>query len=89
MRYAFAGFTLDISRRELTKDDETIPVEPKAFDLLHLLLLNAGTVVSRDQLVEVVWNGRIVSEAAISARIAARNTCGLSSISTASIIGST
>lgn len=71
MRYAFAGFTLDISRRELAKGDATIPIEPKAFDLLHLLLSNAGTVVSRDQLVDVVWNGRIVSEAAISTRIAA------------------
>lgn len=71
MRYAFAGFTLDISRRELARGDASIPIEPKAFDLLHLLLSNAGTVVSRDQLVDVVWNGRIVSEAAISARIAA------------------
>jgi len=71
MRYAFAGFTLDVSRRELARGDVTIPIEPKAFDLLHLLLSNAGTVVSRDQLVDVVWNGRIVSEAAISARIAA------------------
>lgn len=71
MRYVFAGFTLDIGRRELARDDAKIPIEPKAFDLLHLLLSNAGTVVSRDQLVDVVWNGRVVSEAAISARIAA------------------
>lgn len=71
MRYAFAGFTLDVSRRELAKGDATIPIEPKAFDLLHLLLSNAGTVVPRDQLIDIVWNGRIVSEAAISARIAA------------------
>lgn len=71
MRYAFAGFTLDVSRRELAKGDTMIPVEPKAFDLLLLLLSKAGTVVSRDQLVDVVWDGRIVSEAAISARIAA------------------
>ncbi len=71
MKYAFAGFTLDIARRELAKDEVAIAIEPKAFDLLHLLLSNAGTVVLRDQLVEVVWNGRIVSEAAISTRIAA------------------
>jgi DNA-binding winged helix-turn-helix (wHTH) protein len=71
MRYAFSGFTLDFSRRELAKGDVVISVEPKAFDLLHLLLANAGEVVSREQLVDVVWNGRIVSEAAISTRIAA------------------
>lgn len=71
MRYVFAGFTLDVGRRELAKGDVVVSIEPKAFDLLHLLLANAGAVVSRDQLVDAVWDGRIVSEAAISTRIAA------------------
>lgn len=41
------------------------------FDLLHLLVRNPGRLVSRDESLPEVWNGRIVSESAISARIAA------------------
>jgi DNA-binding winged helix-turn-helix (wHTH) protein len=48
-----------------------VPTEPQVVDLLHLLLCHAGTVVSRDRIIEEVWGGRIVSESAISARIAA------------------
>ena len=47
------------------------------FDLLCLLAENAGRVVSKDELIAVVWGGRIVSEATVSARInAARNAVG-------------
>ncbi|WP_283053766.1 alpha/beta fold hydrolase [Thetidibacter halocola] len=48
-----------------------VAVEPQVFDLIRLLLENAGRVVTRDEIVEHVWKGRVVSESAISARIAA------------------
>ena len=69
MRYRFANCVLDTDRRALLRDGVEVPVEPQVFDLLELFAENAGTMVSKDQLVEVVWDGRIVSEATISARI--------------------
>jgi len=71
MRYQFGGYVLDSDAHRLTCDGVAVPVEPQVFDLLQLLAENAGQLVSRDQIVDVVWNGRIVSESAISARIAA------------------
>jgi DNA-binding winged helix-turn-helix (wHTH) protein len=46
-----------------------VRLEPQVFDLLVLLAQHPGRLVSRDELVEAVWGGRIVSESTISARI--------------------
>ena len=51
-----------------------ISVEPQVFDLLQYLIRNRDRVVSKDDLVDAVWQGRIVSDATLSSRInAARN----------------
>jgi len=71
MEYRFANLTLDDAQRLLIRDGMPVPVEPQVFDLLVLLAGNAGRVVTKDEIVDVVWDGRIVSESAISARIAA------------------
>jgi DNA-binding winged helix-turn-helix (wHTH) protein/pimeloyl-ACP methyl ester carboxylesterase len=71
MRYRFADCELDTGRHTLTRGGAAVAVEPKVFDLLHLLLRHAGELVTRDTMVEEVWAGRIVSESAISACIAA------------------
>ncbi|MBS0123180.1 alpha/beta fold hydrolase [Thetidibacter halocola] len=71
MRHAFADCLLDTETLTLTRAGTPVPVEPQVFDLLRLLVENAGRVVTRDEIVETVWKGRIVSESAISARIAA------------------
>ncbi|MCE8516448.1 alpha/beta fold hydrolase [Ruegeria pomeroyi] len=71
MRYAFANCLLDTDELTLVRDAEEIAVEPQVFDLLHLLARNPGRLVTRDEILAEVWNGRIVSESAISARIAA------------------
>jgi DNA-binding winged helix-turn-helix (wHTH) protein len=77
MRYAFADCVLDTENYTLTRNGAPVSVEPQVFDLLALLAMHAGKLVSRDQLVENVWNGRIVSEATIAARInAARRAVG-------------
>jgi len=68
---------LDRERRELRSGSKSIPVEPQVFDLLLHLVRNRGRIVSKDELIETVWNGRIVSEAALSSRInAARKAIG-------------
>lgn len=71
MRYAFEDCILDTESQTLTRAGDRVAVEPQVFDLLRLLAANAGKLVTRDQIVDKVWNGRIVSESAISARIAA------------------
>lgn len=71
MRYRFGTFVLAPDTRELLAADRALPVEPQVFDLLHLLVRERERVVSTDELIEVIWNGRIVSDSAISARISA------------------
>ncbi|MCV2888133.1 alpha/beta hydrolase [Ruegeria aquimaris] len=71
MRYVFSDCVLDARRHVLLRDGASVALEPQVFDLLHLLARNPGRLVSRDEILAEVWNGRIVSESAISARIAA------------------
>ena len=77
MRYRFASFELDTERVEFLADGDVRTLEPQVFDLLRHLVENAERLVSRDELIEVVWGGRIVSDATVSARIsAARKALG-------------
>lgn len=71
MRYEFGTYALDTVTHALSHDGQAQPVEPQVFDLLHLLVKHAGDLVTKDQLVDEIWGGRIVSDSAISARIAA------------------
>ena len=69
MRYHFGDCELCTDSFTLTVAGIPRPVEPQVFDLLHLLVARAHTLVSHDDLTARVWNGRIVSDAAISSRI--------------------
>ena len=48
-----------------------MPIEPQVFDLLHYLIRNRGRVVSKDEMIAAIWNGRIVSESALTSRLTA------------------
>ena len=72
--YRFETFTLDAARRELRRSHELVALEPQVFDLLEFLIGARDRVVSRDDLLEAVWHGRIVSEATISSRLNAART---------------
>jgi pimeloyl-ACP methyl ester carboxylesterase len=69
VRFVFSGHVLDIERRELRRGDTLIGLEPQVFDLLVYLLKNRDRVVSKDDLIEGVWGGRIVSESTLTSRI--------------------
>ncbi|MCS3763094.1 TolB-like protein/tetratricopeptide (TPR) repeat protein [Bradyrhizobium centrosematis] len=69
MLYSFSDFTLDTERRELRQGAEIISVAPQVFDLLNYLIRNRERVLSKDELIAGVWNGRIVSDAALTTRI--------------------
>jgi DNA-binding winged helix-turn-helix (wHTH) protein len=77
VEFVFGDHVLDVERRELRRRGERIALEPQVFDLLVYLVRNRERVVSRDDLLEVIWGGRIVSESTMTSRInAARKAVG-------------
>ncbi len=69
MHYAFDGLVLDPDRRELRRDGETLPVAPLVFDLLLYFLRHRERVISKDDLFDAVWEGRVVSESTLASHI--------------------
>jgi TolB-like protein/Tfp pilus assembly protein PilF len=67
--FSFAGFVLDTERRELRRGGEVVPMEPQVFDLLVTLVRNRERVLTKDDLIAAIWQGRIVSDSAITTRI--------------------
>jgi TolB-like protein len=67
--FAFDTYILDIERSELRHGTDRIRLEPQAFDLLTYLLRHRDRVVSRDELIQAIWGGRVVTDAALSTRI--------------------
>jgi TolB-like protein len=77
LRYLFEDYALDTDRRELHRATDVVVVTPQVFDLLDYLIRNRERVVSKDDLINAVWNGRIVSDAALTTRLnAARSAIG-------------
>jgi DNA-binding winged helix-turn-helix (wHTH) protein/tetratricopeptide (TPR) repeat protein len=75
--YIFDNYVLDPERRELRAGADGVAIEPQAFDLLLHLVRHREHVVSRDELIQSIWGGRIVSESALSTRInAVRSAIG-------------
>jgi TolB-like protein/DNA-binding winged helix-turn-helix (wHTH) protein/Flp pilus assembly protein TadD len=69
--FRFADFEIDIARHELRRAGTAVHIEPQVFDLLVHLIRNRDRIVGKDELFDVVWEGRIVSEATLSSRISA------------------
>ncbi len=69
MIYEFAGFELDVDAAELRAAGALVPVERQVFDVLKLLIEQRDRLVSRDELIEKIWSGRFISDAAVSSRI--------------------
>jgi len=69
MIYRFGTFELDLATLELRASGEVRPAEPQVFALLALLVGNRERVISRDEILEKVWDGRVVSDSAIDSRI--------------------
>ena len=77
MKFSFDNQVLDTELRELRRGGQLVAVQPQVFDLLVYLLKNRTRVASRDDLIALVWGGRIVSDSTLDSRInAARNAIG-------------
>lgn len=75
--FRFEGFELDSARFELKFEGTPVHVEPQVLSLLILLAENHERMVSKDEVIDKIWDGRIVSESAVAARImAARKAIG-------------
>ena len=77
MRYLFEDCVLDTDRRELHRQGEAVSVAPQVLDLLTYLIRNRERMVSKDDVIAAVWNGRVVSDAALTTRLnVARSAIG-------------
>jgi len=77
VKFNFDNHILDTDRRELRRGADLVAMQPQVFDLLVHLLKHRDRVVSRDDLIALVWGGRIVSDSTLDSRInAARNAVG-------------
>ncbi|MBR0690354.1 winged helix-turn-helix domain-containing protein [Bradyrhizobium manausense] len=86
MQFMFQDHLLDTDRRELSREQVPVSVEPQVFDLVVHLMENRDRVVSKDELIDKIWHGRSVSESTLTSRInAARKAVGDSGASQALI----
>jgi hypothetical protein len=69
--YEFGGCRLDVPRRILTRDGAALPLAPKTFELLLLLLQSQGRALSKQELMSALWPDVFVEEANLSFQIAA------------------
>ncbi|MDH3694363.1 MAG: tetratricopeptide repeat protein [Gammaproteobacteria bacterium] len=69
MRYQFNGFVLDTHRFELSKGGSLLHVEPQVIELLVLLIENRDRMISKQEINEKTWKGRVVSDSALSSCI--------------------
>ncbi len=77
MIYKFNNIELDTDNFILWSEGAEIPVEPKVFNLIVYLIEHADKVVSRDELLDHVWQGRVVSDTSINNSIkSARKVLG-------------
>jgi len=69
LRYLFQDHVFDTDRRELRRGTEVVSIAPQVFDLLDYLICNRERVVSKDDLINAIWKGRSVSDAALTTRM--------------------
>src|SRR5690348_2364886 len=67
--YRFSGLELDTARFQVRRGAEVLPVQPQVFDVLHYLVAHHDRIVPREELLEKVWGGRVVSDATLASRI--------------------
>ena len=69
MQFVFEDYVLDLDRRELSRGSKPIATGPQVFDLLVYLVQNRAHVVSKDNVLDAVWGGRIVSESTLTSHV--------------------
>ena len=70
----FDPFTLDTRERVLRREGKPIPLTPRTFDILLVLVQNSGRVVTKQEIIECVWHNAIVEESNLARQISALRT---------------
>jgi DNA-binding winged helix-turn-helix (wHTH) protein/Tol biopolymer transport system component len=68
--YTFGDFSLDLRRMSVRRNGETLPLEPKAFDVLCHLIAHRDRLVGKDELLDVIWPGTFVTPNALTRAVA-------------------
>lgn len=69
MLLIFGDYALDTDLFELRRDGQVCPVEPQVFDLLVYLAQHRDRIISRQELLDELWAGKVVSESTLSSLI--------------------
>src|SRR5260370_31511504 len=64
--YNLGEFRVDVQNRALRRGQEPVPLTPKAFEVLLMLVQNSGQVITKDELMQAVWPDSFVEEANLS-----------------------
>jgi DNA-binding winged helix-turn-helix (wHTH) protein/tetratricopeptide (TPR) repeat protein len=67
--YDFGPFRIDASQHVLLRDGAEVPLTPKAFDTLLLLVRNSGRIVDKDELLKTIWPEAYVEEATLAQNV--------------------
>lgn len=69
MIYKFEDFELDTSRYALSRCGDFVAIEPKVFMLLELLVTRRGNLIAKDEIIDQVWDGRVISDSVVNTTI--------------------
>src|SRR5262245_17871522 len=67
--YKFGQFCLDVSERVLIRDGRVVPLSPKVFDTLLVLIENRGRILGKDELMQTIWSDTVVEESNLTHNI--------------------
>lgn len=70
-KICFADFEVDTAHRLLRRDGQPVPLNAKAFDVLAYLVTNHGRLVTKDEILDAVWENQFVEEANLKVQISA------------------
>ena len=63
--HLFEDFALDLTRGSLVRDDELVHLRPQTYEVLKYLVEHRGQLISKDKLIEDVWQGRAVTDGSL------------------------
>ncbi len=67
--FRFGAFRYDPAQRLLFRDNEVVPLQPKALELLEVLLRRRGEAISKDELIKALWPDCIVEEIGLARNV--------------------